>query len=78
MFSIIGSSGQVSLRRLGSILGQSRWGLAPGPVCMINPVLEKAPDFDMNLANAVTPSAVVDKAKDREAFLRMPVLFVIP
>ena len=39
---------------------------------MINPVLEKAPDFDMNLANAVTPSAVVDKAKDREASLRMP------
>ena len=42
---------------------------------MINPVLEKAPDFDMNLANAVTPSAVpriVDKAKDREASLRIP------
>lgn len=41
---------------------------------MIDPVLVKAPDFFKNLARAATPSGVpriVDRARDREASLRM-------
>ena len=56
-------------RRLGH-LGPSTLGSG-----MIEPVLEKAPDLEMKLDRAAIPSTVpriVDRAMDREAFLKTP------
>ena len=57
--------------KLGSASGSC---LGADGVGMTKPVLEKAPDLAMNLASAVIPSTVpriVDRARDREASLRM-------